>query len=298
MRNTILHSLFSYDINGKKTEIDQGVVATFHNSAQATDITTAAHPEGIVYYLKYGKIYSSQNNQLVYDPNVSVTASAYSNFGTYGFFVTPNFDIYLFANCYDSNYKQETCLIKNNDVLLATGQKLNNININYLYAESLKGNSKGDISFVFNEVPAGTNGYQHLVNYSGETKKKYKIKKTISTIKQGILTPVGNPDFFRMIPTIDTTATICQKKVDEPSKVHIKVECQTDEDNPINIEGCQIQMRKELGEFICGHYDSSNDGHATTPHSLYLRPLGKYLKGGELLGPISYDIPIAGFEFD
>ncbi|MEK6627045.1 MAG: hypothetical protein AABY53_00325, partial [Bdellovibrionota bacterium] len=115
----------------------------------------------------------------------------------------------------------------------------------------------------------------------------YKIKKTISIIKGSTLTPVGNPDLFQMIPTTDTRSTHC-KKTNAPSKIRIKVECQNDDEVSDNIEGCKIQMQKELGAFLGGHF--------SLPHFGSPRPLG-------LFSPLAAeaqlnDIPLNGLTFE
>lgn len=90
-----------------------------------------------------------------------------------------------------------------------------------------------------------------------------------------------------MIPTIDTRGTYC-KSIYAPSRIRIKIECQNNDEISANIEGCEIQMQKELGNFWGGHFQP--------PHYIPERPLGSFIP--EAIENRFYEIPLTGLSFD
>jgi len=146
----------------------------------------------------------------------------------------------------------------------------------------------------FKESNFANNEARQAVHVGG----KYKIKKTISIVKGTSLIPVGNPDLFQIIPTIDTinnnNGAVKPKDrcspIYQPSRIRIKVECQNDTAISDNIEGCKIQMQKKLGDFWGEHLLLSDN-----PHSIITRPLGDFENE---IDNIFHEIPLEGLSFD
>ncbi len=135
-----------------------------------------------------------------------------------------------------------------------------------------------------------TNYTNNKVQRQVHVRYQYKIKKTISILNKKTESEVNNPDFFQMRPTIDTRGTQCKYNY-TPSRIRIKIECQKDDETSENVEGCQIQMNKYLGNFVGGHFSSL--------HDVSERPLGKFIKNGQQLdiNKKYYQIPIDGLTF-
>lgn len=155
------NSLHAYNNNGQKVEIDQFVNYNSDQPAQPTNIITAAHPEGLIYYLKNNLIMSSEN-EVIFNPNSANQFGQYLQI--YSFFVTPEKDVYYAA--YDVNSK--SYLMKNNEAILTSGQSF--LGVDLYFVSGIKGNNNGEISFVARSIAPQSIDY--LVKYSGTGIKK------------------------------------------------------------------------------------------------------------------------------
>ena len=271
-------SIFAYP---KNIQYQPKFVANYSGSTNsnlfASNRITADHTEGIVYYTpNYKKILNSANEVIMdldsyaYPQNqFEILELKMNNNGDFIWRGRNNSQIYLIKN----NFKE---------IFIKSGDLLNGAVVYDFY--SLKTNINGDFSFVLGVLNSPK---AYLYWYQAKPSKKYKLKKTISLVKNNNLIPIDNSDLFQMIPTIDTRGTQCKQKY-ESSKIRIKIECQNDDDLSYNIQGCKIQMQKELGNFSGGHFQPS--------HNLANRPVGFFTP--QEIEVQFYDIPTGGLSFD
>lgn len=261
--------LYSYTSPGVRQLVAQGISFDSDVSVQLTEAED-------VYFLSNNKILNNVG-EILLDRGL-LNFQEGRNLSINSFYVSPEKIVYTIASSGASYY-----FMKNNESLLSSGQSLLNINIRYLIG--LRGNDRGEMTFKLGDSTPQT--ISHIIKYSGDSKKSFKIRKTISILRNNTLTQVGNPNFFQMIPTVDTRGTVCAQNY-APSRIRIRVECQNNEAPFENVEGCRIQMHKELGENLGGHFEVS--------HDMAERPLGRFLNNQieqQFIG-----IPVGGLNFN